>query len=365
MSFLLFFNIKNSDFAPFRAMKYGYSNARVRAMKSALLNREFFNELLKARSVEGIIEMLERTFYKEKLVQFSAFYSGSHLIQIATSYHFADIAKKLIRIAPHDKKETLYLMLTRWDILNAKILFNARRIGKKDEIKFFLLPIDSFNEEDIKVFLSASGEEVFYRFIRSRLGKKIISSHSVHLAELEKLFLKLDEAEIIKFETILDKFYYNYYSSLISQDKDLLPLLKLFRKEIDAKNISIVSRFKKHNISDKNFLKKYIIPNGLISVEKILSLFDLRNEEEIIKEGCKLLNIFSPPSNLLDFEIKVGKEIAKLKLEAFYRSSLSIGSLIGFLLLKEEEINNLRKIAIGKEFNLPEEKIVSTLIFAE
>ena len=56
------------------------------------------------------------------------------------------------------------------------------------------------------------------------------------------------------------------------------------------------------------------------------------------------------------------KSIAAQKLASFHRSILSVGVILGFLLIKEEEISNLRKIAKGKEFNLPENDVRDMLV---
>jgi len=41
---------------------------------------------------------------------------------------------------------------------------------------------------------------------------------------------------------------------------------------------------------------------------------------------------------------------------------MSIGAIAGFLFLKEEEMNNIRKIVRGKALGLPAERIAEMLI---
>ena len=51
-------------------------------------------------------------------------------------------------------------------------------------------------------------------------------------------------------------------------------------------------------------------------------------------------------------------------LKAFRLSTVSVGSIVGFLYLKEAEVGNLRKIVRGIEFNVSEEKIRENLLVA-
>jgi len=47
-----------------KALKYGYSSARVKAMKGLLIKQTTLEEMIKVGSVEGMVEILQRTGYK-------------------------------------------------------------------------------------------------------------------------------------------------------------------------------------------------------------------------------------------------------------------------------------------------------------
>jgi V/A-type H+-transporting ATPase subunit C len=74
------------------------------------------------------------------------------------------------------------------------------------------------------------------------------------------------------------------------------------------------------------------------------------------------LEITDSDPKLTDLEIALEKSIAAQRLLAFHRSTLSVGVIIGFLLLKEEEMSNLRKIAKSKEFHVPEAEVRKMLV---
>ncbi|MEW6528461.1 MAG: V-type ATPase subunit [Candidatus Micrarchaeota archaeon] len=347
-----------------KAAKYGYSNARVGAMKGLLLNKEFLIGLTHLGNVYSVIEMLERTYYKDNLVKFSIHYHGSDLVQIATSMHFAEIVNKLERITPESDKEAFGVILMKWDLINAKTILNAKRIGKKyEEIAPHIIPIGSFTEAEIKGLLSEEGE-FFSKFAKTNLGRKFVSNTAIFGAELEKLFRYMGTTEVMKLEALLDMFYYSLYSSIGKfSAKEFETIAKLFRREIDFKNALIIVRLKQHGINNPNEIAKYFIKGGLKQFGSFAELIDAKDMRDGLMHVGKKFGFENAPANVVELEMMLNRKFASAKLAVFYRSILSIGAIFSFLFIKEEEINNLRKIAIGKEFGMPDEKISEMLIF--
>ncbi len=347
-----------------KAMKYGYSNARVSAMKGLLLKKESLNELVRVDSINAMVEMLERTYYKDNFVKLSMHYHGSDLVQIATAMHFAEIANKLERIIPESDKEAFRVMLTKWDVINAKTILNAKRIGKKyEEVIPFIIPIGSFTEAEVKELLGETGETFFLKFTKTNLGKRFISSRIASGIELEKLFLHIGSTEVMKLEALLDIFYYSLYSSIGKfSTKELESIAKMFRREIDFKNALIIIRLKQHGINDIKEIIKYFIKGGIKSFDSFAPLFNAKSEDILILAGNHF-GLKNTPKNTTELELMLNKKFASAKLNLFYRSILSIGTIISFLFIKEEEIDNLRKIVIGKEFGISDEKIKEMLVF--
>ena len=71
-----------------KALKYGYSNARVRGMKGLLLSSNYLDELIKVPTIPEMAELLQRTHYKEHIAALSLKHSGSSLIELAAGRHF-------------------------------------------------------------------------------------------------------------------------------------------------------------------------------------------------------------------------------------------------------------------------------------
>lgn len=354
-----------------RAMKYGYSNARVKGMKGLLLKDSELSELLKVRNVDAVVELLERTHYKEDLVKLSILYKGSALVELAAGRNFAAVAKRIIRMCPEPDRKILHALLKRWDVLNLKLVIGARRLGKTfDGIRPYLVPVGSLTEAELERILKCDERSLMEEIRRTEFGKEMLSESTgifnVEMMEIVRGAMKNTD-NLLQLQTFLDAYAYSYVDKhMAGTSKDIRNIKMLFRKEIDAKNIAIVERLKARGIADKAKLKNYIIRGGTINDSSLAALFDAKDFDAVVDAAkSKLSGLVSADGGiktLADLEIALEKAIALEKLHVFYRSVLSIGTLMGFLLLKEEELNNLRKIAKGKEFSMPEEKLRDTLV---
>jgi V/A-type H+-transporting ATPase subunit C len=351
-----------------RALKYGYSNARVSGMKGLLLKASEIDELLKVKSIEAVIELLQRTHYKEDLVSLSLLYRGSTLIELAAGKHFARVAKKIVKITPKSDRKSVEAMLKRWDLLNLKTIVTAKRLGKKyEEIKAYLVPVGTLGENDFERLAKADERAIFDEIQRTDFGKEMLSQSTAFLtAEMMKTFKDAlrNMDSFMQLQTLLDAYMYVYIDrNLANGSKDIENIKKIFRREIDAKNVSMIERMKARGF-EKDKIKKYVVKGGTLSDFDISTFIDAKDISSVITIAkTKIPGISSEEiKDIVGLEIALEKAIAHEKLHAFYLSTLSVGTLLGFLLLKEEELHNLRKIAKSKEYNLAPEKIREMLV---
>ncbi len=355
---------KRFAFPMMKAMKYGYSNARAKAMKSLLLKKEFVLELVRMRTPSEVIERLERTYYKDALVKLSMNYHSSDLVQVAGIVHFAKVVAKLGAVMPEGDRPVFNSLLAKWDIMNAKTLLNARRAGESYlKVAPFLIPIGSFHEKEAKAIVEGKSGEIFKLFIKSHLGKRILSSKVARAVEIEALFNRMDTSDIIKLETILDSFYYQLHRSAEFSSPELRPMVRMLRKEIDLKNATVIARLKKHGITDARAILKYIFKNGIKTPDIFRQIIDAKGDSDTLKRIAEVFEFKTVPSSIWELELIVGKKLATERHRAFYGSVLSAGPVLGFLFLIEEEMNNLRKIMVGKEFGVSSDKIEEMLVF--
>ncbi len=349
-----------------RAIKYGYSNARVRAMKGLLLKSGFLDEMIRVGTVEGMAELLQRTGYKNELSGASVRYRGSALIETAASWNFSRTVRKLVKITPKGDRGALQALLLRYDMLNLKTIVHARSLKKGfDEIRPHLIEVGGLDEADFRRLMKADDQSFGKEMKRTRAVRELLDSAD-DPAMRDSLSKAVSGAEaFMKMESTVDAYMYLFMDKALSKasGREYPHIRHLLRKEIDAKNIMIIERMKKHGIGRER-IKASMIKGGTMPPQTAERIMDAKDMAAMVQAARPL---FPQPEmkeakSLSELEIALEKSIAAQKLIAFHRATLSAGVIIGFLLLKEEEINNLRKIAKGKEFGMSEGEVRATLV---
>lgn len=353
-----------------RALKYGYSNARVKAMKGLLLRGNALDEMIRVGSIEAMVELLQRTGYKNDLAGASVFYGGSALIETAASRNFSRTVRKLIKITPASDRKALEALLIRWDLMNLKTLMHAKRIKKTyEEVRPHLFEVGGLGEDDFRRIMKADEGSVMKELRRTDIGQKMLEIRTGQLSRQMKdkftnALRSLDT--YMQMETIIDAYIYLFMDRVLSEvgGKDISDVRKILRKEIDAKNIMIIERLKRHGTNKEKILDS-LIRGGTMTESQVTKYIEARDIHGVIalaKPKFRGLELKAEKPGLSEMEIAFEKSVTAQKVHAFHRAILSAGVVIGFLLLKEEEVNNLRKIAKGKEFNLPESEVRAMLV---
>ncbi len=349
-----------------RAMKYGYSNARVRAMKGLLLRMGALDELVRVGTIEGMVELLQRTGYKNDLTTASVRYKGSTLIETAASWNFSRTMRKLVRITPKADRDAVSSLLLRYELLNLKTIMHARRLKKSyEDIRPNLVEVAGMDESDFKRLMKSDDISLPKEIRKTPAVRRMIEAATDSEARdaMTKALASADS--FAKMESALDSYVYLMMDKALSRasGKEYPHMRWILRKEIDAKNIMIIERLKKHS-TPKERIRASLIKGGTMApqmAERMMEAKDMQASLQTARPLFPQLDLKDVKS-LTDCEIALEKSIAAQKALAFHRATLSAGVMIGFLLLKEEEVNNLRKIAKGKEFGMSEGEVRSTLV---
>lgn len=344
-----------------RAMKYGYSNSRVRAMKGSLLKPAMFEEMVRVGNVEAVAELLQRTGYKADLAALAPVYVGSRLVDAAASRNFARTVRKLINIAPKDDRKAMRALLVRWDLINLKTLLQARKLKKTyDEVRPYLFEVGELTSENFRAILKADDAGLQKELKKTEFGRKMLGAAS----EGKKGAAK---PSVTEQENALDTQIYVLMDRALREigAGDVGDVRRIIKKEVDAKNIMIMERLKLQGIERSRIEAALIQGGGLDSAtrSRIMDAKDMATVATLIRrdfQGIELRN--EGKKGLTELEIALERSIAMQKVALFHKAMLSLKVLIGFLLLKEEEMNNLRKIAKGKEFKMSESEIRNMLV---
>lgn len=351
-----------------RALKYGYANSRVKAMKGLLIDQSSLDEMIRVKSIEGMIELFQRTSYKGDFLA-EAGTTGSETVEIASARNFSKTVGKIVKFTPKSDCPAVNALLRKWEILNIKTIIHAKEQGMSyREVKPYLFNIGGLSDSDVERLMKAEGDELFNELKKTELGKEMLSvstaNFSKHMRDTFNNALK-NMNTFLQAESIIDAYAYLFMDKGLSQvgGKEIESIRRIMKKEIDAKNILIVERLKKYNFG-KDEIKKYLIKGGTLRpsfVDKLIDAPDRQLTISLIKSRFRKLEVKEDPK-LVDLEIALEKALAAEKTAIFHRSILSIGVVLGFILLKETEMHNVRKVAKAKEFNIPEQEVRDMLV---
>ncbi len=339
---------------------FGYSNARVKAMRTHLLTRAQFEEMARVKSVPEIIEMLERTHFKQDLVALSLKFSGVDLVRVALGKNAARTYRKLIRITPESGRGTVLAFLRRWDVHNLKTILLGKSMGYSTEkIESLLVPAGEIGEDELKRLAGSDLESVVGFLKRCEFcPPKESWENQVKKGDLSPLMNELDRV---------------YYKELASKVKgvgrDGGTVLSLVKAEIDAKNIMLGIRARREQIPTET-IEKLLLDGGSISKRELVKIAETKSTEEAVRKLSRHYDLteafesYKTDRSLVHFETHLENWVAQKGVKALRRSMLSVGALVGYVYLKNAEIGNIRKILSAAEFGIPEEKLKGMLVIA-
>ncbi len=358
----------------FRPLVYGYANARAHGLYSRLLDEEELKSLLAAPSFDAMVEVLERTPYKEQLVALSLRFKGDELIELAVSRRFAYFAAQLLKICPPSDRPTLQALLGRWDAHNLKVVMLARRQKEPfEKIAPYLVIAGSLRESDLQQIHSATDAEDILHLLRVSMGGEGMSgSMFSSLGEAErfrKLVLAADKAATL--QPLMDEFdrlaYSMAASTAAAYTADGGEVRRLVQRAADEKNLSTVLRLSSAGSKPAD-IRNYLVPGGSVTDSKWLSLL---REGALTTSASRLdsrlgwkdaLEAYSRNSSAAQLEVALARSSAAKNVRIFHRSQMNLGVLVGALMLKEQEMANIRKIVRAKSLRLSSSEIEKMLV---
>ncbi|MFT4311246.1 MAG: V-type ATPase subunit [Candidatus Woesearchaeota archaeon] len=298
---------------------YSYPNARIRVMKSNLVTKENFEELIK-RPYNSIIYTLEKKAFPDLSKYLSGDFSyGS--VDAALRTNLINTLIKIKKISPN--KEFTKRLLAKYEIMLIESIARSTSISvnyKQDLIHSTTL----FSKE----FLYKKEQTVddLYNELKGTIYQKTFEKH----------ITKIRNKKFEEFEEDLDKLFYKRLLSVADQDQK-----KYVKLMIDNANISLA--FKK---------SKTRIPGG--SIKNIPE-----NIEEIKKIVQKKYKTQKTNINELEKETQQKLRITGEKLMT--KNPLSESTIIGFIILKTVNIRNINILLKLKHEGYEENEIRKVL----
>jgi len=336
-----------------KPVKYAYITGRVRAMKTKLIPHEMYQRML-GMEIPEITRYLEETQYKEEIDTMAKDYSGAELVEYATFANLAKTYRKLLRVSIDEPQFLILEYLRRWDIWNIKTILRGKFHGaSEEEIMKYLVPAGELDPEFLEGLAKKERvEEVIQAFDGT---------------DYYEALTQYDGQMLSSVENALDKLYYfrmeRAVGGTLSVGGGLL--LKYVRKEIDVKNLVTLFRMNKAGI-EASVIQDNLIPGGKLHEE--LSRMAGQSYNEFVR-GLEGYPFWGAISDVVGEEGGVSRIEARLRAYlvryAWAISNyhpLSILPVLGYIVSKDTEVSNIRKIVRGKEAGLSAELIEEQVV---
>lgn len=315
---------------------YAFSVAKIRALENKLVNCNQIERLVDAPNASAFFEAMSDTAYSQYFTDTSDVANYQTILdkELVTS------KKVLRRIAP-DPEQLDWLWL-KYDFLNLKLLIK-NQLADKDLDKLILLNLGEYDSNDLKNYVAKQET--------GTLPKKIIELVDQAKNNWEE---KKDPKKI---DFILDKAYFDF---MLEETKIVHSSLvrELIKRKIDLYNLKLFIRLKKLK-QEPAMLEKLLINNGYVKTDELIKLYkegmenlltqpSLRDYRDIISAG---LEYYDQTKSFLVFE-KMSYEYFINRLRFTKYVAFGVEPLIAYWLAKDNEVNVLRIVMIGKLNNV-------------
>jgi len=348
-------------------MDWGYINARMRGMKSRLLDRRTLDSLILQPDLDSLTGELEKTPYRDDIIAARGRYTGMPCIEYALRQNFVRTFRKILSFAKKEEaEEYIRIFLHRWDVQNIKTILRGKNIHvTHEEILDCLVPAGELDEADLT------------EMVRQQDTKAVIDLLATWRLPWAKPLTTAFPAfaqsgDISGLECALDRYYYEEALRAVqSPDPNKTMIRQILAIEIDVVNIKTVLRMIRDHI-DPADAERFLIEGGLeFDLKMLRRLLTLHTIGDALAGMATLRYSFLsavPEAVITAQKISViEKDLERYLITAgnrfFSSDPLSVASLIGYFWAKYNEITNIRIIARCKTADFPVEHLREELVY--
>lgn len=360
-------NLLKEEIRKMGVSSYAYVYARVRARMSDILDERKIKAVLDAKNKEDFLSSLMDTAYRDRLTKVPS--KEIRDMEKALKEELIDQYLMVIKSTKHEIREMFIEILRRLEVENIKSVIRSKvmafpsGVSEREEPLFF--PVVSFFRRKMDKLSEAENLEEMIK----QLEEPYRSVLEEVLPEYEK------SKRILVLENALDKEIFdalwNRIEKLKGEDKEIVR--RIIGSEFDIANIMTLLRCKAEGVEEKE-IQKYFLPyvyafnfnatdiKASISAEDVVSAIRLLPPSDYKEALTQSIPVYEEEKSPIPFENSLRKQFSRIIKNALKGYPLNIGTVIGYLYFKEEEIKNLCAISVCKENNIPAEEIMKFIM---
>lgn len=348
-------------------MEYAYVNARIKAMKSRLLDQSLLELLINKPDIDSLIGELEKTTYREELDKAGVLYSGINRIEVAIRKDLVKTFRTILNLIKGGETETyITIILNRWDVQNIKTILRGKKIQENpSEILDCLIPAGELDEAALTELVKQPDIKAVIDLLAT-WGIR----YSRPLTHNFKEFT--DTGDMLVLEYALDTFYYQDAISKLknAESDDSCVLKNILITEIDINNIKTVLRAIRDRIDIEEAKHYFLKGSPDFNTDRLLSMMKTGTIEGALKQLeqtpyqfiTKIPPEYISAEKISAFEKELERYLIKKAVSLFIGDPLSIAIPIAYIFAKHTEVTNIRVIARCKVTEVPEKELREALI---
>ncbi|MFP6582328.1 MAG: V-type ATPase subunit [Candidatus Hydrogenedentota bacterium] len=343
-----------------------YINARVRAMKSNLMDSGELDALLDCSGPDAMADMLLISTYETEVAEAMARYQGADAVEDGVTRNLINTFSKLRRICKGDLEQLVGIFISRWDLAGVKSLLRNRHHGLDAETgESSLLPCPSLSPPLMNNLASQDSVETLVR--------ALVAWNSALCRPLEEKLAEYQDSRNLRvLEDALDQGYFvSNVRRLESQNSNDAKFLRgLLRMEIDRINIRRLFEPRAAGFEAEDVLSE-LLPKGTLSDDMLRNIATAGTPERAVEalgmtaygELGDALAVYAQTGQFSRLERAFESAILDKLRSASQQNALSIAVLMRYAWLKHNEVMNIRMIARGAAVHLPKSRIQEEVIY--
>ena len=317
---------------------YGYINARIKVMRTKLLDGRMLDAALEAQSYQEFLRVLSETELSADLGDATAQGAGLTELDTALSRNFLGTAEKVYRLADGSARDEIGVLLQKWDLVNLKTLARGLTAGRPTEgILGSLIPGGTIKQSALQA-AATSGDLASAAQAITLSGHPLADSFRTGVAAYNAT------GRLIDLEVALDQGYYRRALAIARGTA----LRRYLSREIDVTN-ALTARSVVGQNADATQL---FVPGG----QNLDTADFARLSTGDVGGSGDLASVLEAPT-LEEAEIAARLLLDQAARNAAMGDALGVGVAIDFLRRKEIEIAKLRLVGRGKFYGVPADQL--------
>jgi V/A-type H+-transporting ATPase subunit C len=341
---------------------YAYSYARVMARMGDIFSEGRLKDLIAVETKDDFLSSLIDTAYKEKLAKASS--TDMRNIELALKEELIDQYLMVLRSTRGKVRAFFKELFRRFEVENLKAVIIAKSTGVVTEKPLFFPVEDSFGR---KMSGLMDAESVRHVILRLEDPYKRVLEDMLPEYEASEKVLILENA-----------LYQELYGAIWARmtklgTEDRAIVRKIIGTEFDIINLTTLLRCRAAGIRESEMME-YFLPytysfdfnaanaKASMSAEDASTVVQLLPPSAYKEVLMDAIPEYEEQESLIPFEQALRKLFSYTIKNTLRGAPINIGTIMGFLYLKELEINNLCTISVCKENDLSAEETMKIIM---